>query len=242
MSTAHTPLHRRRAPGRLRRALAVLTVLLVAAILIALLVDRIFYSSSSPAGTGSGVAATQGRSLPSFGDVDLAGANNVIVHVGARQSVIVHADNNLLSRVTTRVRSGSLVIGTTPGTLNAKSPMFVDVNLPSLSALRLQGDGNITVAGINSGSLSAVIAGSGTITASGTTTRLDVAISGSGTAQLDQLIARDATASIPGSGTIMLSATRSLNASVPGSGTILYHGNPHHVTTRVTGSGTISPG
>ena len=94
MSAAPIPIHHHRRLGHLQLTLAALAALLVAAILIALLVDRIFFSSSSPAGTGSGVAATQARSLPPFSDIDLAGANNVIVHVGERQSVIVHADNN----------------------------------------------------------------------------------------------------------------------------------------------------
>ena len=74
MSTAPTPAHRGRAPGRLKLTLAALAVLLLAAILGMLVVDRIFFkSSSSPAGTGSGVAATQARSLSSFTGVDLAG-------------------------------------------------------------------------------------------------------------------------------------------------------------------------
>ena len=34
-------------------------------------------------------------------------------HVGGEQSVVVHADGNLLDRVTTRVRGGKLVIGNT---------------------------------------------------------------------------------------------------------------------------------
>ena len=239
MSTAPIPIHRHRGLG-LQPTLAALAALVVAAILIALLVDRIFFGSSSPVGIGSGVAATQARSLPPFGDVDLAGANNVIVHVGMRQSVIVHADTNLLSRVTTQVRSGSLVIGATPGPLNAKSPMFVDVNLPSLGAVALQGSGNITVTGISGRTLTAMVQGSGTIDASGTTTRLDVTISGSGTGLLDQLIARDVSASVSGSGSIMLTATHSLNARVSDSGTILYSGNPSRHTTSVTGSGTFT--
>src|SRR5690242_3591969 len=81
MSTAPTPLHRRGAAAHLRPTLIVLAVLLLAAILVMLLVDRIFFDSkSSPAGTGSGVAATQARSLPPFTGVDLAGDNNLIVH------------------------------------------------------------------------------------------------------------------------------------------------------------------
>ena len=168
-----------------------LGVLLLTAILVALLVDRIFFHrSSSAAGTGSGVAATQARAVPPFTGVDLAGDNNIIIQVGARQSVIVHADSNLLRRVTTRVRSGRLVIGATPGTLSSKSPMFVAVSAPSLLRLSLQGAGNISVTGINRRSLTVELPGTGNIDATGTTSKLAVTISGEGTALLRQLIAR----------------------------------------------------
>jgi hypothetical protein len=220
----------------------VLIALLLAGIVVLVLVDRSSYTSNSQDGTGSGVAATQARSLPPLTGVDLVGANNVVVRVGAPQSVIVHADRNLLGRVTTQVSSGSLVIGNTPGTLNARSPMFVAVSVPSLDALTVQGSGNITVTGINSPSLTVQLPGSGTIHAAGTTARLEVTIAGSGTALLSRLIARDATASIDGSGSIVLTATHSLDASISGSGTILYKGNPAQVTKSVTGSGAISGG
>ena len=242
MSTGHV-MHPRGGLRRLQLALKALGVLLLIAILTALLVDRIFFhSSTSPAGTGSGVAATQARALPPFTGVDLAGENNVVVRVGAKQSVIVHADSNLLGRVTTRVRSGTLVIGTTPGNLAAKSPMFVVVSLPSLDGLRLRGAGNISVTGVNSPSLTVALPGMGTVEAVGTTMKLDVTIGGEGTALLRRLIARDAEAALSGDGSIMLTATHRLTASVSGSGTILYGGNPPHVTQSVTGSGTISAG
>jgi Putative auto-transporter adhesin, head GIN domain len=237
-----TPISRH---GRLEivsRVLAVLTALLLAGIVVLVLVDRSSNTSNSQGGTGSGVAATQARSLPPLTGVDLAGANNVVVRVGARQSVIVHADSNLLGRVTTQVSSGSLVIGNTPGTLNARSPMFVAVSVPSLDAISVQGSGNLSVTGINGPSLTVRLPGSGTIQAAGATARLDVAIGGSGTALLSQLIARDATASINGSGNIVLTATHSLDASISGSGTILYTGNPAQVSKSVTGSGAISGG
>ena len=243
MSTGRTAIRRRSGLRGLRRALKTLALLLLGAIVIALGVDRIFlHSSRSPAGVGSGVAATQARAVPPFTGVDLAGDNNVTVQVGARRSVIVHADSNLLRRVTTRVRSGRLVIGTTPGNLSAKSPMFVAVSLPSLDRLRLQGDGNIAVTGVNSQRLAVSLPGSGNIDATGTATKLDVTISGEGTALLRQLVARDAKAALSGDGSIMLTATRSLTASVSGSGTILYGGTPAHVTQTVTGSGTITAG
>ena len=243
MSTVRTPDQRSSRSRRLGGALAAIGATLLAALLIALLVDRIFFhDSSTPAGTGSGVAATQTRSLPPFTGVELAGANNVIVQVGARQSVVVHADSNLLGRVTTRVRSGRLVIGTTPGNLSARTPMFVAVSVPSLDTLRLKGAGNISVSGINSQNLTIALPGSGNIDAGGATTKLDVSIGGQGTARLHQLIARDARATIRGDGTIMVTATHRLAARVSGNGAILYRGDPAQVNQAVTGNGTISPG
>ena len=245
MSAARTANHPRRGLRRLQQALMALGVLLLGAILIAVLVDRIFFDSSSSragAGTGSGVPATQARPLAPFSGVVLAGDNNVVVRVGAKRSVVVHADSNLLRRVTTRVRSGRLVIGTTPGNLSARKPMFVTVSLPALEDLRLEGAGNISVTGIKSRNLSVALPGSGNVDAGGIATKLDVSISGEGTALLRQLVARDANATLSGDGSIMLTATHSLTARISGTGTVLYGGDPARVTRRVTGSGTISAG
>ena len=243
MSTGRTTIHRPRGLSGLRPGLMALAAVLLTAMLLMLLVDRIFFPSSrSPAGTGSGVAATQTRSLPPFTGVDLAGDNNVVVRVGARRTVVVHADSNLLRRVTTRVRSGRLVIGTTPGNLSAKSPMFVTVRVPTIDRVSLEGDGNISVTEIKSRKLAVALPGSGNIHATGTAGKLEVTISGEGTALLRQLVARDANAALSGDGTIMLTATHALTARISGSGTVLYGGNPAHVTQQVTGSGAISPG
>ena len=217
MSTGPTPTDRHAGLTRLQMALMALGVLL----LMVLVVDRIFFhASSTPAGTGSGVAKSQARALPPFTTVDLVGANNVVVHVGRKQSVIVQADSNLLGRVTTRVRAGTLLIGTTPGDLSAKTPMFVAVSMPALDALKLEGAGNIT--------------------ATGTATKLDVTLSGAGNTFLRQLVARDARAVLSGDGNIALTATRSLAATLSGRGTVFYSGNPPHVTRTITGSGVIS--
>jgi hypothetical protein len=174
--------------------------------------------------------------------VDLPGFNNVVVRAGARQSVVVHADSNLLTRVTTRVRASRLVIGTTPGNLAAKSPMYVVVTLPSVEALILRGRGNITVSNLDSRRLTVGLPGAGTIRATGRAAPLDVTISGSGTALLGQLVAHDVKAGVSGDGSIMLTATHRLDARVSGSGTILYGANPAQIATRVTGGGTIAPG
>ncbi len=214
---------------------AVIAVLVLGAIGVALAL-RDGDSSSGSGIQGSGVAATQARAVPSFTGLDLAGSNEVNVVVGAPQSVVVHADTNLISHVTTRVVAGTLVIADT-GSYTSHAPMNVEVSVPSLTVLNLSGDGQLSVTGITASQLTVTVSGSGLLSASGTVTRLDVTLRGDGMAELSQLSARDVHALLAGSGLIKVHATSSLNASVPGTGLIMYTGNPAHVVTSVPGSG-----
>lgn len=240
MAITAAPRRNGRAPHR--NQLALVPVFVLAVIGAVLLVHDVFLGPASKTGLqGSGVAATQQRAVARFSGLDLAGSNIVTVVIGGQQSVVVHADNNLLRNVTTRVTAGNLVIGTT-GSFTARSPMSVEVSVPALSALRLSGSGIITVSGVKAPGLTVTLPGSGVVRISGTTTRLDVTLSGSGQAELGNLVARDVHAVVRGSGLIRVTATRSLDAAVPGSGAILYSGNPLHVSTSITGSGAVTRG
>ena len=198
--------------------------------------------SAGSATEGSGVAATQAREVAAFQSIDLAGSNNVMIRVGEKQSVVVKADDNLLDRVTTEVRSGTLVIANTPGSFTTKSPMGVEIGLPAVDALTLSGSGNIVVTGVEAERLAVHLPGSGTLAGDGTATRLDVTVDGSGTVQLTRLVASDVRADVSGSGSIFVTATKRLDASVSGSGAILYAGSPPNVTSNITGSGAITGG
>src|SRR5690242_9487044 len=132
---------------------------------------------------GSGTAATQARHVAAFSRVELAGSSDVTIQAGAAQSVVVHADDNLLGQVTTRVRAGTLVIGT-KGSFTTSSPMTVEIGVPSLEALAISGSGALTASNIQGPRVSVRLAGSGAVRASGTVTRLDVWVGGSGDAQL----------------------------------------------------------
>jgi len=230
-----------RTPDRTHMALiAGLTAVLVLAMIgLAVLVHG--GGSSINGIQGSGAAVTQARTVGGFTGLDLAGSNNVTVIVGAPQSVVVHADSNLINHVTTGVVAGTLVIGDT-GSFTPRAPMSVDVSVPSLTALTISGSGQISATGISAAQLAVTVSGSGQLQAAGTATRLDVAISGSGRAQLSQLTARDVHAVVAGSGLIQVTATTSLDAAIPGDGTIVYGGNPPQVTTSVTGSGSVVRG
>jgi hypothetical protein len=241
MSVVPTSAHPGREPHRSRWALVViLAFLLGAATVAALYTFDVFGGTSGSSANGSGVPATQSRDVSAFDSVELAGGNNVVIHVGGDQSVVVKADDNLLSHVTTKVQSSTLVVGNTPGSLTTKSPMSVVVTVPTLSELTLAGGGNMVVDGIKAESLTVTLSGSGNVTGSGDAESLGVTLSGSGNAWFTQLVADKAHAVLSGSGNIFVTASESLDASVPGSGTINYAGNPLHVTKSVTGSGAIT--
>lgn len=190
---------------------------------------------------GSGTVAAQLRTVGQFSRIDLTGSSSVTVATGGRQSIVVHADSNLIGRVTTRVVGDTLVIGTT-GSFTTRIPMSVEVSVPSLTTLTLSGSGQISASGISVPSLNVTLSGSGTLNASGTAAQLEVTLSGSGQAELSQLAARDVHAVVAGSGLIRVTATASLNAAVPGEGAIVYGGDPPQVTTSITGTGAVTRG
>ena len=188
---------------------------------------------------GSGVRATQVRTLPAFTAVDLAGSNNVTVHVGDTQTVTVHGDDNLIRYVTTTVQGGTLAVGQSRD-FSTTSPMSVVITVPALDAATLSGAGVLTVTGVAADHFTVRAPGSGVLVVTGTATTLDATLSGTGDVRLDGLAAHDATASVPGTGRLLVNASHSLDATVSGVGSILYTGNPTDVTKSVTGTGSIT--
>ena len=112
MATSPAPIPHRHEPHRLILvSLGVLVGVVVTLGIVLAVRGNGIGTTSSTGLKGSGAAATQTRTLPAFTAVDLAGANNVIVHVGGTQAVTVHGDDNLVKYVTTTVQDGTLAIG-----------------------------------------------------------------------------------------------------------------------------------
>jgi hypothetical protein len=213
---------------------------LVAAIAVAAAVVVVAISRSDTNGStvrGSGVAVSQTRHAASFAKIVLEGSATVDVRVGGKQKIVVNADDNLVDRVRTRVDGGALVIDTV-GDFSTRTPMTVQVTVPSLEALRLSGSGIITVEDVASKAFEVRADGSGLVRVAGVADRLDAVLSGSGDLQLGTLVAADVKAVVSGSGRLQVHADRTLDASIPGTGAIFYSGDAS-VTQSITGSGAI---
>lgn len=81
------------------------------------------------------------------------------------------------------------------------------------------------------------ITGSGDIEVGGTGKSIGLKITGSGDIDASGFEAEECIATITGSGSCEVHATRRIDANISGSGDIRYKGNPDHVNSRTSGSG-----
>lgn len=212
----------------------------VAIVILVLLAGGIVAAWRIHAGSSSrsGRPIAQTRSIPAFSGVDLAGANNVVVHVGGTQRVVVSAGADVVDLVTTDVRLGTLVIGQRPG-MTTHTPMSVDVSVPALDSAMISGSGRLTVVGVVAGDFSATLSGSGQLSVTGTADRYTAVLSGAGAVQLGGFVGTQVTAILSGSGQVTLNATQAVDVELSGTGSVLYRGNPALVTKVVTGTGAV---
>ena len=246
------------------RALRLLppAVLLVAAC--ALLAFSVSPPALAATHSGSGVAASESRSVDDFDAIAASGSIDLVVRQAGAASVTVSGDDNLLSFIETvvegRPEGRTLVIRVKRGeVLRTRQSMRVTVDVVRLRTLAMAGSGGVTVErldtpaldlslsgsgdavlrGLRTDSLGLRIAGSGDVQAEGAATRLRLSIAGSGDAELRALAADEVTVSLAGSGDAKVMAQRSLKVRIAGSGDVEYTGSPASVDSSIAGSGSM---
>jgi hypothetical protein len=187
---------------------------------------------------GSGVEATQTRTVEPFERVRIEGSADAVVKIGGTQKVTIVGDDNLLEHVRTRVVDGTLEVGMESGSYQMRKGLRLEISVPSLTGASVAGSGDLEVIGIDGESFDVSIAGSGDVEGAGRTQRLKVAIAGSGDAALFSLAARSADVAIAGSGQIDVSVSDELDAQILGSGSVRYRGEPR-VERSIAGSGEV---
>jgi hypothetical protein len=191
----------------------------------------------------SGPITSEVRGADAFHSIDLRGAADLSVLVGAVGSVAVIGDAATLERTVTRVQHGVLIVENESAWtfLGGRGKVEIRVTMPSLNTLSLNGAGNVSINGISGDGLSLVLQGAGNLEASGKTAALNARMNGAGNMDLSHLVAGDATVAVNGAGNLSAHVTGSLQASVNGVGSITYAGNPGKVSTEINGVGSIKP-
>ncbi len=189
-----------------------------------------------------GPHTVQTRTVAAFDRIDLRGSTDVVVTHGTSRTLTISGGRNRVRDVITRVQSGTLVVEQRDS--DAALHLWGDgatvtVTTPSLVAARVDGSGDLSVAGLAGGPLQIRVDGSGDVDAHGRLDALDAAVDGSGDLHLDDVLAQSAELNLSGSGDADVHAVRRLAVVVSGSGDVSYAGAPR-VTREVSGSGDVS--
>jgi len=83
------------------------------------------------------------------------------------------------------------------------------------------------------------VSGSGKVKASGTAQKVKASLSGSGKVLASNLDTDSCDIHISGSGDVEISVKTTLDANISGSGSVSYKGNPSHVNSHSSGSGSL---
>ncbi len=188
---------------------------------------------------GNGTVVDQPRTTGAFNRVVIEGSIDVIAHVSNDpQTVIVHADENLLSLIRTEVRDSTLHIYSDKGYSSSKR-IYVSVNVNALRGVAIEGSADLTADGLNSVPFELHIDGSGDARLSGSVSSFYAEINGSGDISAENLHANNVELSINGSGDADVYASQKLIVRINGSGDVRYSGNPAMVEPHIDGSGDL---
>ena len=178
------------------------------------------------------------RDLPAFNSVAFSSFGSVRITIGAQQSVRIEGDPDVISDVITRVRGNSLRISMRQNHTGSRN-LVVYITVPRLEDVKFSGAGQLAMAGLNGGKLDVDFSGSGTIEANGKLDELNLDMSGSGKANMPNLVIANAELDMSGSAEVTVQALTSLDVDISGSGMVTYIGEPKHMHTNVSGSGTF---
>lgn len=204
---------------------------------------------------GSGTGGSEDRAIDAFDAIRLEGIGDVSVSVGGDHSVTVETDDNLIDRIVTDVRSGTLVIAVEPGVvITPRSGLTITVTTEELSevvitgagqvvvgpldttdfGIEVSGVGAVDVSDLTADTLTVELSGAGDIDVSGEATRQVVELSGVGSYDGGDLRSSEVDVDASGAGSVEVWAVDTLTATVSGVGSVSYWGSP---STRIDTSG-----
>ncbi len=190
---------------------------------------------------GSGNIITEDRELSGFTAVSLDGVGRLEIEQTGSESVSITGDDNILPHITTRVRSGTLVISVAENKTFTNIPDLVyQVTVASLESLELNGAGEIEVTNLDGERLEVTLDGGGSITVSGEVTSQEVDLNGLGIYNAENLISQDVTIQQDGAGSAVVNASDTLDVTINGVGDVEYIGDPT-ITQEINGLGSIRP-
>lgn len=169
------------------------------------------------------------RKLPSFSKVEASGSSDVIIKVGPKQTVVVHAEDDEIDEIKTEVDNGELKIWRKSSrhlSFGNHSARIV-ITVPALTRLVSQGSGDASVANMKAKKFRLIQQGSGDVDITGTCDEIDITSQGSGDLESARLNCARIEANLRGSGDMDLDAVKSTTFELDavGSGDVTVKGS-----------------
>jgi len=184
---------------------------------------------NGPEVIGSGTVRSVTRPLAGFSAITLRGAGQVTVLPGAKEEVILKADDNLLPLLISEVRGGTLTLGFKNGSrVQVNQPVEFEVRVKTLKALQLSGNWSLEAKEIRGERLEIeALSGNGTLTVSGRVDEFQLTVkSGNWIIQGKDLPTRRALVHMGGNVKAVVNVSDLLDVTLHGNALVDYLGSP----------------
>jgi hypothetical protein len=188
--------------------------------------------------TGSGTSKSEVRPATGATEVAVTNALSVDIGPGPEAKVEISGDDNLVPLVTTEVKGNRLEIGCKKS-LRSKVPMVIRVSLPTLVGASVSGASTAVVHDAKADNLKLVVEGASKLRAEGAVGQLTLEASGASDADLDQLAAERAKATLSGASEAEIAVSKALDAHLGGASTLKYRGDPPELKQEVNGASSL---
>ncbi|MGK6322712.1 head GIN domain-containing protein [Sphingomonas sp. DT-51] len=176
-------------------------------------------TDDKPGLPGSGSGNQRSYQAANFDMVELAGSDDVSVHIGSGFAVTAEGDVDALDTLKITREGSMLRVSRRNG--RSRGHARVLVTMPAITGATLAGSGNLAIDRVDAGAFRARLAGSGNLTVAALHAETaDLTVAGSGDAALSGVTGQLGV-SIAGSGNVTLAGTSGrLDVSVAGSGDV----------------------
>jgi hypothetical protein len=190
-------------------------------------------------------ADDQVRNTPAFTAISVQGPISVAVNAGKAQSLTVRGDPTFIKDLVSEVVDGELRLRLRDKNYKHKSwkedPLVV-ITMPALSAVDVEGAGEIKLNQIRGERLDVNYRGAGSMNINGEVKTFRMKADGVGEVDAKALLANDVDVRFRGVGDVKVYARNRLDAVVQGMGSLTYYGKPRTVNKKASGIGSVDAG
>ena len=177
--------------------------------------DHTTITSSTATIVGSGVIASQPRTVSGFTSVTVTGPLRLVLQQTGTESLVVTTDDNVLPVVQSEVRGGRLFLGFAPDTsLTRTREIVCRVTVRELRDVEASGAARLEMSDIDTAELVVRLSGAVSASAGGLATQLALEVSGASRWTAGELHSRVVTANVSGASYGFVRVSESLVADL----------------------------